>query len=236
MRLRTWLKKEPPAVSCRARVGSEDRVVEINMDDPRRWARTEETILAMGSSHVEALDKKGNVLRALDLEQLLEHKAEHAAAAGDDDDEHHFAALARVINEAHDAAAARHEGAYRMGFDLMAGITKQAVDAMVAVSRTNERLNKRLESFEPSAPATDEVPNVLIQGLIGRWMGAGGAGALPAGPGGETVQPAANGAGIPPEAARAFATWIAQQAIADAGNTPQARPSTPAPSAPKPKK
>jgi len=171
MRLRTWLK-QTACHSVRVRVGNEDHAVKVDHDDQRRWARTEDTILSMGATKVHALAKDGSVIRAMDLE-VVKEREEEARASGKAPigEENELAQLARVLNEAHDNAAKRHEGAYLQGFSMLVGLTQKAVDATLELSKANERLNRRLETLEVAAATgstEDELPNMFMQGMLAR--------------------------------------------------------------------
>jgi hypothetical protein len=188
MRLRTWLKKQPQPFSVRVVVGTETRDVAVDHSDQRKWARTEETVISMGASKIEALRKDGQTLRALDLE-IVKEKEEAAAAAGKPipTDESELAQLARVINEAHDNAARRHEGAYLQGYGMLVELTKKSIDAMLDVSKSNEKLNQRLAAIEAAATTNADggLPDIFVQGIMAR-MGIGpGPAAAPAGQNGQ---------------------------------------------------
>jgi hypothetical protein len=181
IRLRTWLKREPPAASVRVHVGEDDeeRIIKIDPTDPRRWARTEETIAALDASCVEALDLEGNVLRAQPLgEEEAADPGASSAIALDPADEPPLVQLARLLNEASENSAQRHETAYKTAFDLLAEIVRLCINNMVAVSKTNERLNRRLEQIEaaPGEGASDPqaLPEMFVQGVMARMLNPAG--------------------------------------------------------------
>jgi len=76
------------------------------------WAVTEESIVALSPSKVEALDATGVCLRAMQLDR----DDDDAAAAAAPKAETELTVLARLIGEAHDAGARRHAEAYALAF------------------------------------------------------------------------------------------------------------------------
>jgi len=80
----------------------------------RMWVVTEETVLALNPSKIEALDAKGVVLRAHTFERDDDDDHDERAAAAEKRSE--LVLLARLIAEAHDAGARRHAEAYALAF------------------------------------------------------------------------------------------------------------------------
>src|SRR5580704_15664021 len=125
MRLRTLLRKfSPTSIKVDGA-----KVLKIEGDNPRRWARAEENVSALRAKRIELLDDEGGILHAMDLEL----EAERNLAATDDDEDQPLgvaiAQIARIINQAHDNGALRHEKAYALAFNLLADLTRKSVDA-----------------------------------------------------------------------------------------------------------
>lgn len=106
--LRRWLRRHPhPA---RLRVDGRDVAIATG---PNFWAVTEETVLALNPSRIEAIDAQGVCTRAMVLDGSsddAEDKSEPAGASTE------LTSLARIIAEAHDAGARRHAEAYTLAF------------------------------------------------------------------------------------------------------------------------
>lgn len=67
--LRTWLRRTPQPASIRYRTDDdEERNLRLSPDARNRWRNAEEALLTAKATSVEALDEKGDVLRATRLE------------------------------------------------------------------------------------------------------------------------------------------------------------------------
>lgn len=107
--LRRWLRRQPhPA---RLRVDGRDVAIATGA---KMWLVTEESVLALNPSRVEAIDANGVMLRALILDR--DDDAEEDDDAEKDKGGTDLVQLARLIAEAHDAGARRHAEAYSLAF------------------------------------------------------------------------------------------------------------------------
>lgn len=106
--LRRWLRRHPQP--ARLRVDGRDVAVASGAN---QWAVTEESVLALNPSRVEALDANGVMLRATVLDGSSDTDDAKPAAAAPESE---LAMLARLIGEAHDAGARRHAEAYALAF------------------------------------------------------------------------------------------------------------------------
>lgn len=217
MRVRGFLRKEPQPVTVRVTVaGGEKHLVKVDVSDPRRWARAEETVEAMGARALECLDAKGNVLRAVNIEveeEKIEVAKEEREAGEADPMLLGLGKLAAHLNAAHNAGAERHENAYKMAFELLSDLTKQCVASMLQMSKSLERANKRLaevDGAEAVDPA-DAVPQQMIMLAMQKMMGGSRPG-LPAAPSADGD----GGVSVPPEVAQALASVLAQSMTAKA--------------------
>jgi len=116
--LRRWLRRSPQPRKLRV----DGRKVDV-ADGGNCWAVTEETVLAMRPTRIEALDSNGTVLRAISLDRDDEDAAstdEPKPAAYEDQ----LTRLARIISDAHDAGAKRHEAAYAIAFSKFAELVQ----------------------------------------------------------------------------------------------------------------
>lgn len=106
--LRRWLRRHPQP--ARLRVDARDVAVASGAN---QWAVTEESVLALNPSRVEALDANGVMLRATVLDGSADADDAKPVAAAPESE---LAMLARLIGEAHDAGARRHAEAYALAF------------------------------------------------------------------------------------------------------------------------
>lgn len=187
-----WLRKQPPACKVRATLedGSE-RMVAIDPKDPRRWGKCRDTLVGLRAVKVEKLDKGGDVVGVLLMED--EEQAEDRQAARDKKkhaEESQLVQVARLLNEAADKAASRHAEAYTKAFDMMAGMAGKVLEAHNKQVTLINGILRRVEGALQQQPEGDGVGGML-QTLMFRQMG------VPVGP--MNGAPHANGA--PPPAA-----------------------------------
>lgn len=131
MDIKYWLRKSPqPAV-----VLCDGKKIQVGTG-PRKWAEMAETISSMGGVRLECLAADGTILRVTDVE------AEPDKPAGSTDSGgparmpvgiSDMAQLAIIIGNVCDAAARRHEAAYKMAFDSLSDIVKSNTDRTVAM-------------------------------------------------------------------------------------------------------
>lgn len=186
-----WLRKQPPAFKVRATLedGSE-RMVAIDPKDPRRWGKCRDTLVGLRAVKVEKLDKGGDVVGVLLMED--EEQAEDRQAARDKKkhaEESQLVQVARLLNDAADKAAQRHAEAYTKAFDMMAGMAGKVLEAHNKQVTLINGILRRVEGALQQQPEGDGVGGML-QTLMFRQMGLPGApngaphanGAAPQGP------------------------------------------------------
>lgn len=105
--LRRWLRRHPHPVRLRV----DGRVLDV-ATGANHWAITEDSIVAMSPSRIEALGTDGVVLRAMQFDRDDDRDEQPAAPKSETE----LTTLARLIAEAHDAGARRHAEAYALAF------------------------------------------------------------------------------------------------------------------------
>lgn len=132
MDIKYWLRKSPqPAV-----VLCDGKKIQVGTG-PRKWAEMAETISSMGGVRLECLAADGTILRVTDVESEPDKPAGSTDAGGGTarvpvgiSD---MAQLAIIIGNVADAAARRHEAAYKMAFDSLSDIVKSNTERTVAM-------------------------------------------------------------------------------------------------------
>lgn len=129
-----WLRRyKPDAVVLHLQSG-ERRTVQKPAQDRGRWTTLERAILSMAPIYLEGLDAKGTVLASRTLEvddgeaprpepvKIPENPMAALVAS--------MPTLVQLIVDASDAAAARHEAAYRMSFEQNLSLVKVLADRL----------------------------------------------------------------------------------------------------------
>jgi hypothetical protein len=178
--LRSWLRRAPAAAQVRVQTPAGERIVRIDPKAAKCWALAAATIEALDPLGVEALDAKGNTLRAFEVEvddpELEEPEADEQPATHDGGD---LRLVAKLLNEAHDAGAKRHADAYKESFSMLAGMVKATVDANNnAVKMVNMLAGKLARAAESTGKPDDDDGELFKQLLLSR-MGGGGGGVPP---------------------------------------------------------
>ena len=161
-----WLRKNPSAVKVRATLedGSE-RIVNVgDPKDARRWSKCADTLVALRAVKVEALDKSGEVVRVVNMEdddqaEEREYKRKSAREAAESE----RVQIARLLSEAADKAAARHADAYEKAFNMCAGMTKSVVDSHTKQTNLINALLRRLAAAEGAG----NEPGAQVPGILG---------------------------------------------------------------------
>lgn len=177
MKLRSWLRKNPPAFAVRCDTDSGSKTVDIDAKDPRRWARTEETILSLRPSFIEAVSKTGNVLRTQPIEW-----ADDDAADDDDakkkkkltDIEALLATFAGHLAAAYKQGASDHHDAFKASFDMMVDVTKATSAAQIASTKALALAERQLRARGETPPASDEddsLPAFFVKAAVERMVG-----------------------------------------------------------------
>jgi hypothetical protein len=113
--LHSWLRRPPTPVSLRL----DGKKSIIIGDGKTKWKDALDAIEAMSPGLIEALNADGHVLRVTQLEQENEAPAGMAPLDPGSSNSRDVE-IARLLLEAGDRAAARHEAAYLLGFNKLA--------------------------------------------------------------------------------------------------------------------
>jgi hypothetical protein len=108
--LRRWLRREPHPVRLRC----DGRDVAVGTGN-NKWRDTEDSVVALSPSKVEALDANGVLLRVY----RLDGDEDEDKGAEEEKPKTELEAMARMLLEAHDAGAQRHAEAYALAFTKM---------------------------------------------------------------------------------------------------------------------
>jgi len=170
MNLRSWLRRSPQPVALRTDDGKTIRIGEGR----KKWSDAETVVAEMQPAALSALDRDGNVTRVTrfdrededELEDVEEKKAESKAQQASREREHRDVQIARLLIEAADKAAARHETAYAVGFrhygELVEVLSKRLTGLELAWQKT---LDQRAE--ESAVPAGSSGESAAIMSMIG---------------------------------------------------------------------
>lgn len=179
MNLRSWLRKAPTPHSLRLVCADGPQDVAINHADARKWARAAETVQSLSPTRIDALDPKGKVLRSApfasgDEPETEEEKPEAPRSK--------LAELAKHLNAAADNAAKHVRESSKESMDAMVRVMDVAVRSFEKISTAMDRLSRRLEAAQSAVNAgegdAEDVPSILLSGLIARQMGPGAAAML----------------------------------------------------------
>jgi len=173
--LRSWLRKSPVPVSVRITPhDGEASVFVIDQADPRKWARAVESIEAMGPRKLEALDRKSQVIRAT----LVDGDEEPEESKGPPTPltQSRLGELALHLNVAAKQGGDQVREATKDAQEAMVRVTGVAVASLEKAAASIERLSKRLEqvSARTGPEEEEDVPTMLMQGLMMRQLGMGG--------------------------------------------------------------
>lgn len=113
MNLHSWLRRIPIPSKV---VLDQKRTVQVGQGKTK-WRDVLEVIENVQPTLIEALDAEGHVLRVTNLNPTGEAETEKQSEARKDETQ--LVQIARLLNEAHEAGAKRHEAAYRIGYDKM---------------------------------------------------------------------------------------------------------------------
>lgn len=150
--IRRWLQKQPHPHTLRAiDANGDERAIRLGVGR-LKWTEAEKLI---GSAvTVEALDEEGATLRVFGEE-------EKPTKGGNKE----LVELARIISAAHDAGAARCEGAYQLGFSQLVAVTTAMSERLAML----EKVYTELIMAQASDGAED--PSGM-EGLVGQIIAA----------------------------------------------------------------
>jgi hypothetical protein len=143
--------------------------------DQRRWVKARDSIIALKAVKIEALDKAGDVLRVMLLEEPDDPEAQEAREQKKQANETQLVQVARLLNEAALNASKMHEGAYLKSFEMVTGLAKSVLEAHNRQVTLINGLLRRIAAAE--AHVGDEggggggvqqmLAGILMQGAMG---------------------------------------------------------------------
>lgn len=144
--VKAWLKRKPWPDAIRVDGKS---IVQVT-NNANKWAECCESILAMKGHVLEALDRKGNVVRACDITPQGERDAPEADAKPETNwPATELGVLAKIITESNDRAAMRHENAYRIAFDRVVGLVELCLARVSGLEEAwTQELARRAQAVE----------------------------------------------------------------------------------------
>jgi hypothetical protein len=168
--LRRWLRKHPhPAIIRVWDSDDEEKTIKVGVSRSK-WRDAEAACEAYPK--LEALDAEGNILRTLEFEH--DGGAQSVATkngSSTDPETVRLLKVAELLADAADKAAARHEAAYRLGFDHQATLINVLSNRLASLEKAwhNMIMNQ--------APVAEGDPNeAMLKSLIPflpALMGAG---------------------------------------------------------------
>jgi hypothetical protein len=158
--LTAWLRRTPQPKKLKT-----DKGQEIVVGEGRsKWRDAIEVIQELECESVTALDEDGKILR---VAHLGDEDGEPAAAApapssleGDDRD----ARLARIIVDACDRAAMRHEHAYSMAFDRLYGLVDVLSRRLVGAEKALDQAT--VDAFKKAQEAAGGNEEISLEGIL----------------------------------------------------------------------
>lgn len=169
--LRAWLLRLPHPTSIRL----DGKTKVVIGDGKSRWKDALEVIADAQAGKVEALNESGDVLRVTRLE--------YPETTASDDDEPKKAPrgtssldvgtvieIARLLNEAHEAGAARVGKAYQANLEFQTTMTQVLTDRLTGVENAwQETLEERAEQLRNAVPegeGTDDTAGRMIAHVV----------------------------------------------------------------------
>jgi hypothetical protein len=168
--VRRWLFQAPAPFVIRCKcVDGEVRTIKVDHASKKKWVAAEAAIDAMGASHVEALDAKGNTIRMMGVEREADPEAEPSAEAkATTSEQKTLEVFARLLAEAYKNGAASTEHPVKMAFDTLGqllGLMMKRLDDMSA--RENRQINAALKVAQGEQVTPQEDP---LMALVGQFM------------------------------------------------------------------
>lgn len=144
----------------------------IALQGRNKWAEAQSAIDALQPSTLEALDKDGTIIRSLQLDGGSGGAREARLV------EDQLTALARIIAESSDKAAARHEAAYRTAFGAVLELTKTVSARLTNMERAYMALvHRHAETIEQAAlgdEGSSDLEGLATQFLLAKMATDGG--------------------------------------------------------------
>lgn len=175
---RQWLKRVPQPSRLRVD-GDEKRVIKIS-NHSSRWSEAESTVLSYDPTTVEALDVKGEVIRAITLKEPEEARPEPQRETWPAADE---AQMAMIITASNDRAVSRHVELTRLSIDGFKELYREALGRLEEAHQRIARLEAALQAElakQEAAPAVDPEGMMatlgeMIPGLLPKLLEMGDA-------------------------------------------------------------
>lgn len=135
--LRRWLQRHPHPTTVVAFdvEGDELGTVELDPKARSRWRDCESAVASWPCARLEARNGAGSVLRAFALD--IEPSAVPQVAKTQSDQ---LVQLAKLLHDAHDAGAKRHEEAYARGFEQITVLVKVMSERLAGLEKAWHRL------------------------------------------------------------------------------------------------
>jgi hypothetical protein len=182
--VRSWLRRQPQPHSCRVKTREGTTKTVALPEGARRWAKAEATLAALDPDVVEALDHKGNVLRAFDTGHPPDDEDDEEPdspsildASKDVHPPSRIVEMSRIVADVSDRAAARHENAYKQAFDMLVHIVTTMSARLEGMEKAwTQMLNlqtREVAKQKPKEPE-DEATAMIMELLKAKMMNGGG--------------------------------------------------------------
>ncbi len=183
--LRVWLRRSPQPVTVRVDTPQGEKNLSCEVGSNRdRWARLEETIVRMKATRVEALDRKGQVLRFVELAHEEEERDAEVPTRNSEPQrmgryERELATTARLIGQAYKDGAAAVTGQHEQVFAKLLAIVESQAASITnfhnAVTLLHEnRLRLAMQDEEDRArrdAEREDEPNGGLESLLPMFAG-----------------------------------------------------------------
>ncbi len=163
--IRNWMQRSPQPDRLRTDTGEV-----ILLSGRRKWEEAMKAIGAMQPNSLEALNKEGAVIRVYNLDETSGTRIGSSA-------ESELVLLSRIISEAHDKGASRHEAAYKLAFESLLTVTKEMVARLTKLEQTYMHLMERhAKAMEDAAMGNEggDLDALASAFLLNRLSGGGG--------------------------------------------------------------
>lgn len=145
----------------------------ILLQGRNKWSEAQSAIDALQPSTLEALDRDGNIIRTHQCDGGVGSSAREPRI------EDQLTALARIMSESNDKAAARHEAAYRAAFNAVLELTKTVSARLTNMERAYMALvHRHAETIEQVAlngdGETSDLEGLATQFLLAKMATSDG--------------------------------------------------------------
>lgn len=160
--LRRWLSKQPhPESLAVTYADGSEKSVRIGV---ARSKFVDAEAACANAVHIEALDGKGAVLRVTDLEAPADGAQSTKGKPPATTQEAMLVRFAELLKDATDAAAARHEAAYRLGFDHLSNLVSAQASRLNALELLYQKMVLAAQPAESESTA-DLLAKAILPGL-----------------------------------------------------------------------